>query len=63
MKNSKVIYKSLNYKIEIICPIHGSFWQLPSSHLYHGHSCPKCSTSLSKGEERIIKYLESKNIN
>ena len=35
--NSKYDYSKTNYvnswtKVEIICPIHGSFWQLPSNH-------------------------------
>ncbi len=28
-------------KVKIICPIHGEFWQTPSSHL-SGKGCPKC---------------------
>lgn len=38
---SKVVYKGINVKVEIICPIHGSFWQTPNAHLKH--DCPKCS--------------------
>ena len=38
---SKVEYKSMNDKVEIICPAHGSFWQLASNHL-GGHGCPNC---------------------
>src|ERR1035441_1704066 len=29
-------------KVDIICPTHGIFKQLPSSHL-NGRGCPKCS--------------------
>ena len=39
---SKVEYKNNSTKICIICPIHGEFWQTPSSHL-GGCGCPKCS--------------------
>jgi very-short-patch-repair endonuclease len=38
---SKVKYLNNNNKIEIICPEHGSFWQLPYSHRI-GNGCPKC---------------------
>lgn len=38
---SKVEYKSMNDKVEIICPVHGSFWQLAQSHI-NGHECKKC---------------------
>lgn len=46
-------------KIEIICPIHGTFTQTPNSHL-RGSGCPICKES--KGEKQIRKLLENKNI-
>lgn len=39
---SKVDYKKSHIKVEIICPIHGSFKQNCTSHLA-GHGCPECS--------------------
>ena len=39
---SKCIYKDSNTKVKIICPIHGEFWQIASSHL-NGHGCVKCA--------------------
>ena len=30
-------------KVEIICPIHGSFWQTPQVHAAMGCGCPLCS--------------------
>lgn len=39
---SKVIYKNIDTKVEIICPKHGIFWQSPYNHL-KGHGCTKCS--------------------
>lgn len=39
---SKVEYKGNKNKVCIICPEHGEFWQLPSSHL-KGAGCPNCS--------------------
>ena len=51
----------INYKdkIKIICPLHGVFFQSPSSHLA-GHGCSKCC--FSKGEKEIEKYLKNNNI-
>jgi very-short-patch-repair endonuclease len=39
---SKVIYKTNDTKIVIICPIHGEFKQLPMNHV-KGAECKKCS--------------------
>lgn len=41
---SKSIYKNHKTKIEIICPLHGSFWQTPNNHISKSNSngCPKC---------------------
>ena len=38
---SKVEYVNANTKVCIICPIHGEFWQVPSSHL-NGRGCKEC---------------------
>lgn len=38
---SKVEYVNSRTKVKIICPTHGEFEQLPSSHL-QGNGCPKC---------------------
>lgn len=37
-------YINSKTRIEIICPIHGSFWQTPNDHL-DGCGCPKCNLS------------------
>lgn len=42
---SKSIYKGSDTKIEIICSIHGSFWQTPNKHIYAHQNCPKCNLS------------------
>ena len=39
---SLAIYKGINIKVKIICPIHGEFMQTPYSHMA-GHACPKCA--------------------
>jgi len=38
----KVDYVNNTTKVCIICPLHGEFWQEPSSHL-RGGTCPKCA--------------------
>ena len=38
---SKVRYVNSTTKVEIICPIHGSFWQTPKKH-FQGSGCNKC---------------------
>ena len=45
--------------IEIICPKHGSFFQVPSDHT-KGHGCQKCKVSL--GERKTYLFLERNNI-
>ena len=69
--NNKFSYEKTNLeerredgKVCITCPIHGDFWQLPSSHL-QGNGCPKCGLEetkklLTKTTEQFIE--ESKNI-
>ena len=36
-----VDYVNNRTKVNIVCPTHGSFWQLSNVHL-NGHGCPKC---------------------
>lgn len=63
---SKVEYKQSHINIEIICKVHGSFFQTPSNHL-KGYGCKMCSHnkiySNSPLEELVIKdYLINNNI-
>ena len=51
---SKVVYQGATKKVCIICPIHGDFWQTPSSHL-SGCGCPKC-----RDESNRMRFLETK---
>lgn len=46
-------------RVCIVCPIHGEFWQVPTTHLSN-HGCPKCKTS--KLEKEIISFLKENNI-
>ena len=40
---SRVKYLGSAEKVEIICPIHGAFWQAAVSHMTTGLGCAKCS--------------------
>ena len=39
---SKSVYLNTNTKVEIICPIHGSFFQRAEKHM-NGNGCPNCA--------------------
>ena len=52
-------------KIDITCPIHGNFSQLPCSHLF-GRGCPKCGTISTASnttftQEEFIKRAKEKH--
>lgn len=53
---SNVDYTNTYTKVEIICAIHGSFYQNVHDHL-DGHGCPMCNRS--KGEIKISEYLDA----
>ena len=63
---SLVDYKDRSTKVKIICPIHGTFEQLPSNHIHPTlkQGCPKCGHSkasksrLMTTEEFIQKSKE-----
>lgn len=56
---SKVNYISAKIPVEIICPKHGSFFQIPYNHLM-GKGCNRCNQS--KGENLIELFLIKNNI-
>ncbi len=49
-----VIYKNNRSKVDISCPLHGIFKQLPQNHL-NGFGCPECSNNLKLTNEFFIK--------
>ena len=59
---TNVSYVNSKTKIEIICPIHGSFWQFTNNHLSGnkmgegciGNGCPKCNGEKHKHWNRTI---------
>jgi hypothetical protein len=58
---STSFYINSRTKIKIICPIHGEFEQLSSSHI-RGCGCKKCNVK-SRGEKDIEKFLIKNKIN
>ena len=60
---SKVKYKNNRTKVTIICPLHGDFKQMPSSHL-SGSGCKKCmkekfTNSFEEFKEKSFKIFGS----
>ena len=39
---SKTVYKNTMTKVEILCHVHGAFFQTPNEHLQSTHACPSC---------------------
>lgn len=58
---SLVEYVNNKTDVTVICPDHGPFKVMPQDHLQKLNGCPKCSTS--KGEKKILLWLEANNIN
>jgi hypothetical protein len=56
---SKSKYVNSSTMVEIECPKHGIFMQMPDNHL-QGRGCPKCNQS--NGERKIENYLIKNNI-
>lgn len=61
---SKVNYMNSKTKVEIICPIHGSFFQAPIKHTSSKQGCPKCANEENgkrcrKSFEGFIKRAKS----
>jgi hypothetical protein len=71
---SKVVWKNVKTKVNIICKIHGEFWQTPDKHLNNEQGCPKCKIDfvrhvlnvrysyekylLSQCEELGVKFID-----
>ena len=60
---SNTVYIDFNSKLEIICLIHGNFYQLPNSHL-RGHGCKKCAMELVQGKNKsnTSEFIEKANL-
>lgn len=51
---SKVDYKKAHSKVEIICRVHGSFFQTPNAHL-NGQGCPLCRPNVNITQDEFLK--------
>ena len=58
---SKTIYVNKETKMELICPIHGSFWRYPSAIRSGNIVCDKCAQTIL--ETNINDLLINNNIN
>lgn len=60
---SKVNYVKASEKVEIICPIHGSFYQRPNDHL-SGYGCIKCANDKMHYErvKNTDTFIEQANV-
>lgn len=64
---SKVVYKPGYTKIEIICSIHGSFYQVTYNHLSNKQGCPLCKHEKARNNiglythSYFVKYPQEKN--
>lgn len=56
---SKIKFKSLNNKVDIICPEHGIFKQTFQAHIHFKNGCPKCFGNKKYTEEEIINNARS----
>ena len=50
---SRAVYKDMRSKIEVICPVHGSYFQRAQSHLL-GHGCPLCKSDKQKERMKSV---------
>lgn len=51
---SKVDWMNTKIKVEIICPVHGSFFQKPYKHL-EGQGCPDCRKNATVTQDEFIR--------
>ena len=54
---SQVRYKHGSTRIEIICNLHGSFFQTPADHINSKAGCSKCAKIISKLEIDWLNYM------
>lgn len=55
-------YKGMHQKILIKHNNCGFIWKVTPNNLKYGKECPKCNKKISKGEQKIIKWLEKRRI-
>lgn len=55
-------YKGMQQKVLVRHKKCGFIWSVKPNNLENGKGCPKCNKKISKGERKIINYLEQNNI-
>lgn len=55
-------YRGMNHKILIKHTKCGFIWRITPNNIKLGKGCPKCNKKVSKGEQKIIKWLNENNI-
>jgi len=51
-------YTKAHSQIEIICPVHGSFWAKACNHIHCQSGCPKCAGKNKTLEERFWEKVD-----
>lgn len=54
---SKIKYKNISTKIDIICKKHGSFKQTPLHHIHSKSGCPKCGHNIMAKKTKITTKI------
>lgn len=57
---SQTTYINNQTKVKIICPIHGAFEQVPSSHM-DGHDCPYCADRAKLTKDEFVHRAKLKH--
>ena len=57
---SKVVYINNDTKVEIVCPLHGEFYQKPEKHK-KGQNCPRCAGNVPISKSEFLVNLSDKN--
>ena len=63
-KNYELVgeYKGMQEKTLVRHKTCGFIWEIKPNNLENGKGCPRCNKKISKGEQRIIRYLKNNNI-
>lgn len=57
---SNVVYVNIMTNVEIVCPVHGAFWQSPNHHLNAQQGCPTCGgTGRHSAESFVVRAREA----
>jgi hypothetical protein len=59
---SRTVYTRSKKKVQIICPKHGIFEQLPVCHIDQAQGCPRCTHRTSRWENEIIDFIKEQGL-